>query len=275
MTTSDGPGPGWYDDGVTPDVERWFDGHGWTEHTRPLPAPAAPPAPPAPVVGGTTWAPAGPVLADVAAAAPGAHAAPAAHHGGVAPLGTAAPVAVASPWSTPASSWGTGVPSTRSSARPPTAALPWAPVPYASWVLRVAAYLLDTLALVPWGLAYAYAMLTATPGTDVYGTPALQPTPTGTTVLLVGVLVTWVLYIANRWVLPARTGQSLGKRAVGIRVRSEQTGTTLSVWMCLVRDFAHALDSLVLYLGYLWPLWDAKRQTFADKAVKAVVVRDV
>lgn len=40
--------PGWYDDGVTPGVERWFDGRGWTETTRP--------AVPAPPVGGA-WLP--------------------------------------------------------------------------------------------------------------------------------------------------------------------------------------------------------------------------
>ena len=27
--------PGWYDDGVTPNAERWFDGAAWTGHLRP------------------------------------------------------------------------------------------------------------------------------------------------------------------------------------------------------------------------------------------------
>jgi hypothetical protein len=40
-----GHAAGWYGDGVTPGVERWFDGQAWTEHTRPV-APVAPPAPP-------------------------------------------------------------------------------------------------------------------------------------------------------------------------------------------------------------------------------------
>jgi hypothetical protein len=33
------------------------------------------------------------------------------------------------------------------------------------------------------------------------------------------------------------------------------------------------LDSLACYVGWLWPIWDSKRQTFADKIMKTVVVR--
>jgi uncharacterized RDD family membrane protein YckC len=29
----------------------------------------------------------------------------------------------------------------------------------------------------------------------------------------------------------------------------------------------------VVFLNYLWPLWDSKRQTVADKIAKAIVVR--
>ena len=51
------------------------------------------------------------------------------------------------------------------------------------------------------------------------------------------------------------------------------TGEPLGVWMAFVRDVAHYVDGFVLYLGYLWPLWDGKRQTFSDKLTKSVVVR--
>ena len=42
-----------------------------------------------------------------------------------------------------------------------------------------------------------------------------------------------------------------------------------------VRKLAHILDALPCYVGYLWPLFDAKKQTFADKVMNTVVVRSV
>ena len=42
--------------------------------------------------------------------------------------------------------------------------------------------------------------------------------------------------------------------------------------MSIVRQIAHIVDGLVCYIGYLWPLWDAKRQTFADKIMTTVCV---
>ena len=42
--------------------------------------------------------------------------------------------------------------------------------------------------------------------------------------------------------------------------------------MSFVRQLAHVFDSLVCYLGWLWPLWDPKNQTLADKVMSTVVV---
>ncbi|MFC8191571.1 RDD family protein [Cellulomonas sp. NPDC057328] len=267
MTTPDGPPADWYDDGVTPGVERWFDGTDWTGHTRPV---AAPPPPPVavPVAAGTSWTPGAPL-----AAGPGAVAAaePAWQAPAVAAAGGAWGAAPAG------GTWGTAPGVTggaRGTAWPPAGATA-AGGEYAGWAHRVVANLLDTLVLlVPYGVAYAFAMATAVPGVDRYGNPTPQPTGTGLTVLLVGLALAWGLHAWNRWVRVARTGRSLGKQAMGLRVVLEETGNPPGVWMCLVRDVAHVLDNLVLYVGYLWPLWDAKRQTFADKAVHTVVVRD-
>jgi hypothetical protein len=45
MSLSTAPPPGWYADGCTPYVLRWFDGTRWTEHVTPVGGPPAPPAP--------------------------------------------------------------------------------------------------------------------------------------------------------------------------------------------------------------------------------------
>ena len=44
--------------------------------------------------------------------------------------------------------------------------------------------------------------------------------------------------------------------------------------MAFVRDLAHIVDSVICYIGYLFPLWDARRQTFADKIMSTVVLSE-
>ncbi|GAB3442495.1 hypothetical protein GCM10027517_19650 [Phycicoccus ginsengisoli] len=158
---------------------------------------------------------------------------------------------------------------------------PWGPL--ATWGIRVAASLLD--ALLP-----LIGLVLYIPGifAIVAGSPDRQFDPTtgtyeasraGSTGLMVvgfvlvglGGLAMIGLQLWNRVFRMGRTGQSLGKRVMGIRLVEEYTGQPMGAGMCFVRELAHTLDGF-FYLGYLWPLWDAKRQTFADKILSTVVV---
>ena len=85
-------------------------------------------------------------------------------------------------------------------------------------------------------------------------------------------LLALAVVIYNRWVLGGR-GQSLGKRALNLRLLGEQTGQPVGTLMAFVRDIAHVVDGLICFVGYLFPLWDSRRQTLADKIVKTVVVK--
>jgi uncharacterized RDD family membrane protein YckC len=69
------------------------------------------------------------------------------------------------------------------------------------------------------------------------------------------------------------TGQSIGKRQMGIRLVSAQTGQPIGFGMAFVRKIAHVADSFLCYIGFLWPLWDDRKQTFADKICNTIVVR--
>lgn len=69
-----------------------------------------------------------------------------------------------------------------------------------------------------------------------------------------------------------RTGTSLGKSLLGVKVVDVATGTPIGFSRSVIRQLAHVLELLTLGLGYLWPLWDAKHQTFADKLLQTVCV---
>jgi uncharacterized RDD family membrane protein YckC len=70
-----------------------------------------------------------------------------------------------------------------------------------------------------------------------------------------------------------RTGQSLGKSALGTRLVRIDTEAPIGFGPAVWRQVAHLLDGLPLGLGYLWPLWDEQRQTFADKICSTQVVQ--
>ncbi|MFI8350953.1 RDD family protein [Streptomyces sp. NPDC085596] len=126
--------------------------------------------------------------------------------------------------------------------------------PYANWGQRFLAKLVDMLIYaVPYGLLVAGAK----------NAPVLS---------IIGFLALLGLFI---WqiIREGSTGQTIGKKVVGIRTLKEDTGQTIGGGMAFVRQLAHFLDSLPCYLGYLWPAWDSKRQTFSDKVCGTIVIR--
>jgi uncharacterized RDD family membrane protein YckC len=70
------------------------------------------------------------------------------------------------------------------------------------------------------------------------------------------------------------TGQTLGRKATGVRVVDATTGAPIGNGRALGRYlFAVFVSSNVCVLGYLWALWDQRKQTWHDKVVSSVVVR--
>jgi uncharacterized RDD family membrane protein YckC len=69
------------------------------------------------------------------------------------------------------------------------------------------------------------------------------------------------------------TGQTPGKKLMKIRLLRQADGQPLGVGMGVLRGLCHVADTLPIFIGWLWPLWNGERQTFADKIVRAVVVK--
>ncbi|MGE2722731.1 RDD family protein [Mycolicibacterium celeriflavum] len=130
--------------------------------------------------------------------------------------------------------------------------------PVAAWSARVGAFAVDVLIGLAVLATVAVVSLTA---------PQRSPLWWGYMVAM-GVVV--LAMAVNRLVLPTVTGFSLGRALFGIAVR-RRDGAPVGVWRLLVRDLAHLLDTAALFIGWLWPLWDRRRRTFADLLLRTEV----
>lgn len=136
--------------------------------------------------------------------------------------------------------------------------------PYAGWGTRLAAYLIDALVAVGAGLVFIII------GAILLGTDARV---LGVLIMIVGYAVILGVQIWNFVMKQGTTGQSIGKGVMGIKVVGESTGAPLGTGGGFVRWLMHTfVDGAICYLGFLWPLWDDKKQTWGDKVASSVVV---
>ena len=92
----------------------------------------------------------------------------------------------------------------------------------------------------------------------------------GIALIIVGLLLVAFIYLRAL----GKTGQTWGRKIVGIKVIGETTGEPIGFGRALGRQlFASFISGQVLYLGYLWMLWDDKKQTWHDKVVNSIVVK--
>ena len=87
-------------------------------------------------------------------------------------------------------------------------------------------------------------------------------------------LVLWTVYSG---LLSGITGQTLGKRALGIKVVRLTDRAPIGPGLGLLRALVHALLWQVCgipgIVDSLWPIWDAQKQSLHDKVAGAIVVR--
>jgi uncharacterized RDD family membrane protein YckC len=127
---------------------------------------------------------------------------------------------------------------------------------YANWGQRFGGYLLDSfMAGVPTGIIEGIARATHSSALLFFAA-----------VVFIGI---WLFNIYRE----GTTGQSIGKGALNIRLVREADGQPIGFGMAILRKICHFLDAIPCYLGFLWPAWDAKKQTFADKIVKTIVIK--
>lgn len=67
-------------------------------------------------------------------------------------------------------------------------------------------------------------------------------------------------------------GQTVGMMVLKIRIIKE-SGSKVIFQDAILRYFASILSAVVFGLGYLWMIWDGKKQTWHDKLAHTLVVK--
>jgi Mce-associated membrane protein len=139
---------------------------------------------------------------------------------------------------------------------------------FASWSKRVAAAVLDGAI----GAATAFLAFGDLPVTVPFIGAAFQPTGVqgvpSTSWTDSGWVISAVLLVI---VMQAYLGVTPGKIVMGIAVVHDGDARPIGLVRTMVRWLLHILDSILL-IGYLRPLWNAQRKTFADSIVATVVL---
>lgn len=141
---------------------------------------------------------------------------------------------------------------------------------YASFLIRLGAALIDSVlvAVVSFTIAFVLYIL----GNAVSGGDASSPT----VLALNGIVSLFNLVFGLGYYIyfTGKTGQTLGKRALKIKVVQVGSDAPLGYVNAFLREVVgKLLSSLVFGLGYLWVIWDKDKQGWHDKIAKTVVIK--
>lgn len=147
---------------------------------------------------------------------------------------------------------------------------------YTPWGTRALAYIVDSIpVIVIVGIGYVVQMVTmeqsCADGGPYGGQYCVsQPSGIGNIVYYLALLAAIAFAIWNNGYKQGTTGQSIGKGMMKFKVVSEKTGQPIGFGNSVLRMFAHIVDAIPCYVGFFVPLFDAKRQTWADKIMTTV-----
>jgi hypothetical protein len=166
---------------------------------------------------------------------------------------------------------------------PPPAGAPAAVLPkeaYTPWLTRVLAWIIDYIPYaiivgIGYGIEAATQETVCVSDSSEYNLGdycATGNSTLGVAAFLISVVIGLAYIVWNYGYRQGTTGSSIGKSILKFKVVSEKTWQPIGFGLSIVRQIAHFVDAIICYIGYLFPLWDPKRQTLADKIMSTVCV---
>lgn len=158
----------------------------------------------------------------------------------------------------------------------PAAGLPQSA--YTPWITRVGATLIDSaiygvivaLGAFPYVFTGTRTCVQDSSDSGFSANCEVTPSTLGSVLYGLAMLAAFAFLLWNYGYRQGTTGSSIGKSVMKFKVVGEATGQPIGFGRSVLRQLAHLLDGIACYVGYLFPLWDAKRQTFADKIMSTV-----
>ncbi|TDU88980.1 putative RDD family membrane protein YckC [Kribbella voronezhensis] len=143
----------------------------------------------------------------------------------------------------------------------------------ASWGPRVGAALLDGLVSgIPVLVCYTIFITNVLSRSD-NPYPDDRPEAWAVLVFALGGLASLGLWIWNRVIRQGKTGQSVGKSALHLKLVDARTYQPIGPGKALGRDLLRGVFDQACFLNSLWPLWDDQKQTWHDKVLNTYVVK--
>ena len=137
----------------------------------------------------------------------------------------------------------------------------------ASFAARFGAYFIDFVLLLIGSLVVGFGLgVVMLAGADT--SSAREEEDASNIIQLVSVAATFAYF----WI-SASTGATIGMRMVGLAIQSEDGSRGLPAGRAFVRTIVFYLGSILLFIGWLWMLWDSDHETWHDKASGSRVVR--
>lgn len=133
---------------------------------------------------------------------------------------------------------------------------------YAGFLRRLGAFLVDVIILSIVNLPLSF-LLTS------FMTPDGRLTPMGSIIQLIMALIPAVYFVYFTY----KKGATPGKNVLKIKVVRED-GQPLTLMNVILRETINRfVASIIFNLGYLWIIWDDKKQGWHDKLAQTIVIR--
>lgn len=148
---------------------------------------------------------------------------------------------------------------------------------YTPWFTRFVASVIDVLPVaVVWGIWETVAIASAATDCITYANGGVVCTSSGSPLsdvaFALAVMLTAGYVVLNFGYRQGVTGSSIGKSVMKFQVVDDKTWRPTGFATSILRQAVHLVDAIICFAGFLAPLWDARRQTLADKLMKTVCV---